>query len=111
MKLKSPEEAFRFVMSEIWSEYSHLSDPLQAEIWIAIGPPVGAFVVTLRWGDVTDRKTHQRGFFLTELCDKNFSMTSWLRAFIAESGIYDDCPVRRGMREQIQGANSNEKEA
>ncbi len=78
-------------MSEIWNEYQHIHDSKRAEIWIAIGPPVGAFVLTLRWIDSAGaEKKYQTGTSLTELCDANFSMTSWLRTFISESGIHED---------------------
>ena len=103
MNLRSSEEVFRYVMSEIWNEYMHLHDSLWPEIHISIGPPVGAFVLTLKWRDADGKeKQYQSGTNLTELCDKNCSMTSWLRTFIHESKIQEDCPVRKCYQEEAR---------
>lgn len=105
MKLKSPEEVFRFVMSEIWSEMNHINDSLQATVEIECAS-IG-FKLHLKWRNPADIPPFQKYYTskkitLTELCDANFSMTSWLRTFIAESKIRDDCPVMAGYRAQAE---------
>lgn len=91
MNLRSREEAFRFVMSEVWSEVCHINQSLKPCIFIECGDT--AFMLHLEWYPfgATFRERHSsKKMSLSQLCDKNFSMTSWLRTFIAESGVHGD---------------------
>lgn len=107
MNLKTKEEAFRFVMCEIWNEAMHLNQDLCASIHIACGHTAktsGLFELKLRWkpkGDVFFKEHFTDPISLTQLCESDFSMTSWLRTFIHESKIQEDCPVRKGYAQEI----------
>jgi hypothetical protein len=93
MNLKSKEEAFRFVMCEIWSEMNHIHGSLNP--FLSIHFHMDRFILELTWHTKLRNGIHKSDpISLTELHDANLSMTSWLRTFIHESKIQEDCPVR-----------------